>query len=219
MTVRVVLADDQDLVRAGFRVILTGEDDIDVVGEARDGAEVVRIAGQTRPDVVLMDVQMPGTDGIAATEQITDAGGDVRVVMLTTFDDDEYLFRALRAGASGFLLKNARAEELVDAVRRVAAGDSLLAPAVTERVIRRATSGPVGPQQPDPRLADLTEREREVLALLARGQSNAEIAGALFVSETTVKTHVSRVLLKLDLRDRTAAVVFAYENGVIRPGE
>lgn len=217
MTVRVALADDQDLVRAGFRVILAAEDDIEVVGQAGDGERAVEVVRQTRPDVVLMDVQMPGTDGITATEAIT-AETEARVVMLTTFDDDEYLFRALRVGASGFLLKNARAEDLVDAVRLVAAGEALLSPAVTERVIRRATAAVTGPEHPDPRLADLTEREHEVLALLARGRSNAEIAEALVVSETTVKTHVSRVLLKLGLRDRTAAVVFAYENAVIRPG-
>jgi DNA-binding NarL/FixJ family response regulator len=222
--IRVVLADDQDLVRAGFRVILGTEDGIDVVGEARTGAEAVEQVAALRPDVVLMDVQMPDVDGLEATRRIltrgTDGQGDadrpVRVVILTTFDRDDYLFEALKAGASGFLLKNARPEDLIDAVRVVARGDALLSPEVTRRVIEQF-SGP--PRAPEPhRPAELTEREYDVLVALARGASNAEIAEQLYLGETTVKTHVSRVLMKLGLRDRTQAVVYAYEHGVVAPG-
>lgn len=221
-TVRVVLADDQDLVRAGLDMMLAGLDDIRVVGQARDGLEAVEIAAAQRPDVVLMDVRMPGVDGIEATRRIRAAAADdlPRVVILTTFDLDEYVFEALRAGASGFLLKDAPAEELAAAVRTVAAGDSLLAPSVTRRVIdafvRRAAPVTHGP---DPRLAQLTPRELEVLGLLARGLSNLDIAERLFVSEGTTKTHVSNVLAKLGLRDRVQAVIFAYENGVVVAGE
>jgi DNA-binding NarL/FixJ family response regulator len=215
--IRVVLADDHQLVRAGFRVILSTEEDLEVVGEAGDGREAVALVTATNPDVVLMDVQMPGMDGIEATGLITSTT-DSRVIVLTTFDNDGYLFTALRAGASGFLLKNARAEELVDAVRLVAAGDALLSPSVTARVIERATRSSSDDSPADARLDALTDRESEVLVLLGRGASNTEIATGLFVSETTVKTHVSRILLKLGLRDRTAAVVFAYENGIITPG-
>jgi DNA-binding NarL/FixJ family response regulator len=220
--IRVVLADDQDLVRAGFRVILGTEDGIEVVGEARDGAEAVERVRATRPDVVLMDVQMPDVDGLEATRRILTpaAGADrpdpVRVVILTTFDREDYLFEALRAGASGFLLKNARPEDLVDAVRVVARGDALLSPEVTRRVIERF-GRPQPPAQPH-RPPELTEREFDVLVALARGASNAEIAEQLFLGETTVKTHVSRVLMKLQLRDRTQAVVYAYEHGVVAPG-
>jgi DNA-binding NarL/FixJ family response regulator len=217
---RVVLADDQDLVRAGFRVILGTEDDIEVVGEARDGVEAVDVVGRLQPDVVLMDVQMPGIDGLEATRRIlgpAGAGNPIKVVILTTFDREDYLFEALRAGASGFLLKNASPEDLVDSVRIVARGDALLSPEVTRRVIARFT-GPA-PATPARRPSELTDREFEVLVHLARGASNAEIAGALYVGETTVKTHVSRILAKLGLRDRTHAVVFAYEHGIVEPGQ
>jgi DNA-binding NarL/FixJ family response regulator len=224
--ITVVLADDQDLVRAGFRVILGTEPDIEVVGEARNGAEAVERAVALRPDVVLMDVQMPDVDGLEATRRIlaeTDPDRpQTRVVILTTFDRDDYLFAALQAGASGFLLKNARPEDLIEAVRVVARGDALLSPEVTRRVIaqfsRRAESGvrpgPAVPHRPP----ELTDREYDVLVAMARGASNAEIAQQLGVSEATVKTHVSRILVKLNLRDRTHAVVYAYENGVVAPG-
>ncbi len=215
--IRVVLADDHQLVRAGFRVILSTEDDLEVVGEAGNGREAVALVTSSKPDVVLMDVQMPGMDGVEATRLITSTT-DCRVIVLTTFDNDDYLFTALRAGASGFLLKNAKAEDLVDAVRLVAAGDALLSPSVTARVIARATRRSSDDSHADVRLDALTDRESEVLVFLGRGASNAEIAVDLFVSETTVKTHVSRILLKLGLRDRTAAVVFAYENGIVTPG-
>ncbi len=234
-TIRVLLVDDQQLVRAGFRVILESEDDIVVVGEAADGARGVRLAADLHPDVVLMDVEMPGVDGLEATRRIVagSATGGPSVLILTTFERDDYLFAALQAGASGFLLKNGTPEELIEAVRVVAAGDALLAPRVTRRVIEAfARTGPAGPV-PDPacgprpaagtgmaaqRLAELTDREREVLLLLAAGESNTEIAGRLFLAETTVKTHVSRILVKLGVRDRTQAVVFAYEHGVVTPG-
>ncbi|MFF5986961.1 response regulator [Prauserella flavalba] len=216
---RVVLADDQDLVRAGFRVILGAEDGIEVVGEAGDGLKAVTLAEELRPDVVLMDVQMPGVDGLEATRRILGSGAGespVKVVILTTFDREDYLFEALRAGASGFLLKNASPEDLVESVRIVARGDALLSPEVTRRVIARF-SAPAAPA-PAHRPAELTDREYEVLVLLARGASNAEIAAELYLGEATVKTHVSRVLAKLELRDRTHAVVYAYENGIVAPG-
>lgn len=215
MSLRVVLADDQDLVRAGFRVILGTEPGIEVVGEAGDGAEAVALVTSLKPDVVLMDVQMPRMDGLEATRQILSAGGATRVVILTTFDREDYLFEALQAGASGFLLKNASPEDLVESVRVVARGDALLSPEVTRRVIARfsADSKPERTRPPS-----LTDREYEVLVELAKGASNAEIAAALFLGETTVKTHVSRVLAKLGLRDRTHAVVFAYEQGIVTPG-
>ncbi|MEU6151269.1 response regulator transcription factor [Actinosynnema sp. NPDC047251] len=216
---RVVLADDQDLVRAGFRVILGTEDDIEVVGEARDGLAAVEVVERLRPDVVLMDVQMPGVDGLEATRRILGPAGaehPIKVVILTTFDREDYLFEALRAGASGFLLKNSSPEDLVESVRVVARGDALLAPEVTRRVIARFATP--GPPTRAARPAELTEREFEVLVHLARGASNAEIASALYLGETTVKTHVSRILVKLRLRDRTHAVVYAYENGVVAPG-
>jgi DNA-binding NarL/FixJ family response regulator len=231
--IRVVLVDDQELVRAGFRVILGAEDDIEVVGEGRTGAEAVDRVAALGPDVVLMDVQMPDVDGLEATRRILApgvpaqrptigvgpeglGGGHSKVVILTTFDRDDYLFEALKAGASGFLLKNARPEDLVDAVRIVARGDALLSPEVTRRVIQRfSTPQPVAEPHRPP---ELTEREFEVLVALARGASNAEIAEQLYLGETTVKTHVSRVLMKLGLRDRTQAVVYAYERGVVAPG-
>jgi DNA-binding NarL/FixJ family response regulator len=215
MTLRVLLVDDQDLVRAGFRVILGMEDDIEVVGEAGDGLTAVDLAERLRPDVVLMDVQMPGVDGLEATRRIL-GSMDTKVVILTTFDREDYLFEALRAGASGFLLKNASPEDLVEAVRIVARGDALLSPEVTRRVVARFSSA--APPVPAHRPPELTDREFEVLVKLARGASNAEIANDLYLGETTVKTHVSRVLTKLGLRDRTHAVVFAYENGIVAPG-
>lgn len=213
---RVVLADDQDLVRAGFRVILGTEADIEVVGEAGDGLAAVELAARLRPDVVLMDVQMPGVDGLEATRRILAEHAEVRVVILTTFDREDYLFEALRSGASGFLLKNASPEDLVESVRIVARGDALLSPEVTRRVIARFSEP--GLRRTSSRPPQLTDREYEVLVQLARGASNAEIARELFLGETTVKTHVSRVLTKLALRDRTHAVVYAYENGVVAPG-
>jgi DNA-binding NarL/FixJ family response regulator len=228
VNVRVVLADDQDLVRAGFRVILESEPGISVVGEAADGAAAVRAVEQHRPDVVCLDVQMPGVDGLEAARRIAALDDPPAVLILTTFDNDDTLFQALDAGASGFLLKNATPEQLVDAVLTVAAGDALLAPDVTRRVISRATTGPSAggatgvAVAPAPRVAEpcvvpgLTERETEVLQLLGRGLSNAEIAGLLFVGDATVKTHVSNVLQKLQLRDRVQAVVWAYEHGVVR---
>ena len=217
--IRVLLADDHQLVRTGFRVILEIEDDIEVVGEASDGAQAVDLAKNLEPDVVLMDVRMPGMDGLEATRRITAADGP-SVLILTTFDRDEYLFEALQAGASGFLLKNGTPEALTDAVRILARGDALLAPEITRRVIAAFTRPGVSAAaaQDTSRLAELTPREHEVLVLLAAGATNAEIATELFLGETTVKTHVSRVLTKLGARDRTQAVVLAYELGVVRPG-
>ncbi|GGN53491.1 DNA-binding response regulator [Actinoplanes lobatus] len=213
MSISVLLADDHQLVRTGFRVILEMEDDITVAGEAADGAQAVELALRLRPDVVLMDVEMPGMDGLEATRRIAAAGGP-SVLILTTFDRDDYLFAALRAGASGFLLKNGTPEALTEAVRVIAAGEALLAPAVTRRVISTFTA----PVAAGVRLDQLTPREHEVLVLLAGGATNAEIATTLRLGETTVKTHVSRVLMKLGARDRTQAVVLAYELGVVRPG-
>jgi DNA-binding NarL/FixJ family response regulator len=216
VNVRVLLVDDQAMVRAGFRMILEAEADIDVAGEARDGEEAVFEAKRLRPDVVLMDVRMPRLDGIEATRRMRDAT-DTRVLVLTTFDLDEYVYGALRAGASGFLLKDAPPEQLVDAIRVVAAGDALLAPSVTRRVIEEFARRP-SPGPPPGELAALTARELEVLRLIARGLSNAEIAAELVLSDTTVKTHVAHVLQKLRLRDRIQAVVFAYESGMVEPG-
>ncbi|GAA4503583.1 response regulator transcription factor [Actinoallomurus oryzae] len=216
--IRVLIADDQGMVRSGFSILLNAQPDIQVVGEAVDGKEAVRRAAELRPDVVLMDVRMPVMDGLAATRVVT-AGEDApKVLVLTTFDLDDYVYEALRAGASGFLLKDASASELAEAVRVVARGDALLAPAVTRRLIAEfARMG--APRGPDGRRAEgLTERESEVLGLVARGMSNAEIAAELVVAEQTVKTHVGRILMKLDLRDRTQAVVYAYETGLVRPG-
>lgn len=216
---RVVLADDQDLVRAGFRVILGTEPGIEVVGEAADGAEAVQQVRELKPDIVLMDVQMPGTDGLTATRQIlADPACQTKVIILTTFDRDDYLFAALRAGASGFLLKNASPEDLISAVRVVARGDALLSPEVTKRVLTQFTRDQApAPTEHTTRPPELTEREYEVLVELARGASNAEIAERLVLGETTVKTHVSRILAKLGLRDRTHAVVYAYEHGIVAP--
>ncbi|WP_281363099.1 response regulator [Microcella indica] len=216
--IRVLLVDDQDLVRAGFRVILESEPGIEVVGEAADGARALEAARELRPDVICMDVQMPGVDGLEATRRIRSEGLEPSILVLTTFDRDDYLFAALEAGASGFLLKNASPEKLLEAVRVVAGGEALLASDVTRRVIERVTASRERPA-PDARLDELTEREAEVLRLLARGLSNGEIARELYLGEATVKTHVSKILLKLGLRDRVHAVVFAYENGVAVPGE
>ncbi len=227
---RVLIADDHDLVRTGFRIILQAEDDLTVVAEAKDGASAVRLSAQYHPDVVLMDVQMPGMDGLAATKAIV--GNDngcatvPAVLILTTFDSDEYLFEALRAGASGFLLKNTSPEELIEAIQILGRGDALLAPEITRRVIEQFVTSPqmaggltAAQRREDAgKLAELTDRESEVLIALAGGVSNSEIAAAMFLGEATIKTHVSRVLMKLGLRDRTQAVVFAYENGVVVPG-
>lgn len=216
---RLLVVDDQHLVRAGFRMILDAEPGFVVVGEAADGDAAVAAVVEHDPDVVLMDVRMPGTDGIAATARITAAGHRARVLMLTTFDADEHVHAALRAGASGFLLKDTPPEDLVRAVRVVAAGEALLAPTVTRRLVEHlvGADGPV-PFEPPPGFDGLTDREVEVLRLLARGLSNAEIADTLVVGEATVKTHVGRVLMKLGLRDRVQAVVLAYECGLVRPG-
>ena len=216
MTVRVLLADDQDLVRAGFRMILETQADVEVVGEAGDGVEAVAATRRLQPDVVLMDIRMPNLDGLQATEQIVAARSGSRVVILTTFDLDEYVYQALTAGASGFLLKNAPPERLIDAVRVVAAGDALLAPSITRRVIEQFARLP--PPGGTDALVGLTDRERQVLQLLARGLSNAEIAEQLFVSGATIKSHVAHLLAKLQLRDRVQAVVLAYESGLVRPG-
>ena len=219
MSVRVLLVDDQALIRAGFRMILDAEEDMEVVGECADGTQAVDSARRLTPDVVLMDIRMPEMDGIEATRLI--AGGDEgspRVLMLTTFDLDEYVYDALRAGASGFLLKDVPADQLVDGIRVVAQGDALLAPSVTKRLIHEFSRGAVAKQSAPAELDDLTPRELEVFKLMARGLSNAEIAAELVVSETTVKTHVARVLMKLGIRDRVQAVVLAYESGVVAPG-
>ncbi len=220
MSVRVLLVDDQGLIRAGFRMILEAEEDIDVVGECSDGAQAVDSARRFKPDVVLMDIRMPEMDGIEATRRITDSeDGGPRVLMLTTFDLDEYVYDALRAGASGFLLKDVPAEQLVEGIRLVARGDALLAPSVTKRLIGEfSRSAPAARAERPAELDELTPRELEVFGLIARGMSNAEIAAELVVSETTVKTHVARVLMKLGVRDRVQAVVLAYESGVVAPG-
>ena len=230
MSIRVVLADDQALVRTGFRMILDGADDIEVAGEASDGESAIRVAAEVAPDVVLMDVRMPGTDGITATQRIRAAGTSPRVLILTTFDLDEYVYAGLRAGASGFVLKDALAADLLAAVRVVASGEAVVAPTVTRRLIERFVGSGPGPGGdggdsrgvPADVLDVLTPRERETLTLIARGLSNAEIAGRLYLGEGTVKTHVSRVLAKLGLRDRIQAVILAYETGLVRigrPGE
>ena len=220
--IRVLLVDDQALVRAGFRMILDAEDDLDVVGEATDGREAIDKVRELRPDVVLMDIRMPELDGLEASRRIIDGQGDdaPRILMLTTFDLDEYVYEALRAGASGFLLKDTPTEQLVAAIHVVAEGEALLAPSITRRVISEFVKG-TGPRPAAqfPRLAELTARELEVLKAIARGLSNAEIARELYVSETTVKTHVARILMKLRLRDRVQVVVLAYEAGVVQPGE
>jgi DNA-binding NarL/FixJ family response regulator len=218
VTIRIVLADDQELVRTGFRLILDSEDDLRVVGEAATGIEAVERARELNPDVVLMDIRMPELDGIEATRRISRFPFQLpRILILTTFDLDEYVFDAIRAGASGFLLKDAAAAQLAAGVRVVAAGDALLAPSITRRLIEEFAASRVAQSEP-PGLADLTPREREVFVLVARGLSNAEIAATFVIGESTAKTHVSRALSKLALRDRAQAVVFAYEHGIVRPG-
>lgn len=218
--IRLLIADDQALVRAGFRMILEAEPDMEVVGDAADGVQALAAVEEVRPDVVLMDVRMPNLDGIEATRRLLSGDSDARVVMLTTFDMDEYVYEALRAGASGFLLKDVPPEQLVSGIRAVASGDALLAPSITRRVIEEfVRRPPEGARPTPPELGELTPREREVLLEVARGLSNAEIAKTLWVSETTAKTHVARILMKLRLRDRVQAVVFAYESGLVQPGE
>jgi DNA-binding NarL/FixJ family response regulator len=218
MTIRAVIADDQMMVREGFSVLLNAQPDIEIVGEAVDGQDAIDKIVAFEPDIVLMDIRMPVLNGIEATRQIVRAGLPTRVLVLTTFDLDEYVYEALRAGASGFLLKDSSARQLADAVRIVASGDALLAPTITKRLIGEFArmGAPRGPNQA--RLHDLTERETEVLALIAQGLSNVEIAAHLVVAEQTVKTHVGRILVKLGLRDRTQAAVFAYEAGLVTPG-
>ena len=217
MTIRVVIADDQALVRAGFRMILDNRDDIEVVGEAEDGAAAVDLVAELAPDVAMMDVRMPVLDGIDATRRIVDAGSPTRVIMLTTYDIDEYVFAALRAGASGFMLKDVRPVELVDGIRVVARGDAMLAASVTRRLLDRFVPTLPDPAQAPPDTGTLSDREVEVLRLVAAALSNTEIAERLFLSEATVKTHVSAVLRKLGLRDRVQAAVYAYDVGLVRP--
>jgi DNA-binding NarL/FixJ family response regulator len=214
--IKVLLADDQELVRSGFRLILESKDDLEVVGEAGNGREAIELAATTSPDVVLMDIRMPELDGVEATRRILTGGLPTRVLILTTFDLDEYVVRAIRAGASGFLLKDAPPAKLVEAIRVVAAGDALLAPAVTRRLLDRFAHK-LEDDRPPPALGELTERELEILRLVAQGLSNAEIAARLVVGETTVKSHVSSVLRKLHLRDRVQAVIAAYDAGLVRP--
>ncbi len=217
--ISVLLADDQDMVRGGFRLIIDAEPDIEVVAEAADGRQAVEMARSHRPHIVLMDIRMPGMDGLEATRQlVADPHVEARVLVLTTFDTDSYVYEALHSGASGFLLKSSSPEQLVHAIRVVASGDALLDPAITRRLITEFVRRPAASGQPK-ELAALTEREREVLVELAQGGSNAEIAGRLFISEATVKTHVARLLTKLRVRDRVQAVIYAYEHGVVRPGE
>jgi DNA-binding NarL/FixJ family response regulator len=216
-TVRVLLVDDDDLMRAGLTAVLSSDEAIDVVGEAPDGRAAVERAIELRPDVVLMDVRMPGLDGIAATRELLAVSPDVKVVVLTTFEQDDYIFGALSAGASGFLLKRTRPEELIAAIHTVAAGDSLLSPSVTRTVIQRLAGQPAPDAVAESRLDELTARERDVLELIARGLSNGEIAAKLVIEESTVKTHVRHILRKLRLRDRVQAVIFGYESGLIRP--
>ena len=220
MTIRVAIADDQPLVRAGFTTMVSYADDLVLVGEAESGADAVAVAKHVRPDVFLMDIRMPGLDGLDATRRIT---GDpelagVRIIMLTTFDLDEYVYEALRSGASGFLLKDARPEDILTAVRVVAAGEALLAPSVTRRLIERFAAQPSSAARPSSTLTQLTERESEVLVLVAQGMSNTEIANRLYISLFTAKTHVSRILTKLNARDRAQLVMQAYETGLVTPG-
>jgi DNA-binding NarL/FixJ family response regulator len=219
MSIKVLLADDQALVRSGFRMILEAREEIEVVGEAEDGLEAMEATRRLLPDVILMDIRMPNLDGVEATRRLVARGTDSRILILTTFDLDEYVYEAIRAGASGFLLKDVRPQELVDAIHVIAKGDALLAPSITRRLLDRfAEQAPRDEAERPPQLESLTERELEVLKLIAKGWSNAELAEKLFLSETTVKTHVSSVLRKLGLRDRVQAVVMAYEAGLVRPG-
>jgi DNA-binding NarL/FixJ family response regulator len=217
--IRVVVADDQALVRGGFRLILQTQPDIEVVGEAADGREAVARTREQRPDVVLMDIRMPGMDGLEATRRLMTTQNPPRVLMLTTFDLDEYVYDALRAGASGFLLKDVRPEQLADAVRTVAAGDTLLAPAITRRLVEQYLRRPPPGARTPLGLGELTDRELDVLRLVARGRSNQQIADTLFLGESTVKTHLTHLFAKLGLRDRAQAVVLAYESGLIQPGD
>lgn len=216
--IRVLIADDQALVRGGFRMILESQKDMEVVGEAEDGRQAVRLAGELKPDVVLMDIRMPDVDGLEATRRLVDSPDAPRVLMLTTFDMNEYVYEAMKSGASGFLLKDVRPEQLAEAVRTVAAGDALLAPAITRRLIEDFVRRPPPGSGPPEKLSELTDRELEVLKQIAKGLSNGEIAKTLFVSEATVKTHVTRILMKLNLRDRVQVVVLAYESGLVQPG-
>jgi DNA-binding NarL/FixJ family response regulator len=216
--VRVLIVDDDDLMRAGLRGVLSSDQAIEVVGEAGDGREAAYRTRLLRPDVVLMDVRMPDLDGISATRELLSGFPEVKVVILTTFEQDDYIFGALSAGASGFLLKRTRPEELIAAIHTIAAGDSLLSPSVTSRVIERMADQPPSDGARDPQLAELTPRETEVLELVARGLSNGEIAETLVIEESTVKTHIKRVLAKLGVRDRVQAVIFAYESGLTQPG-
>jgi DNA-binding NarL/FixJ family response regulator len=216
--VRVLIADDDDLMRAGLRAVFSSDETIDVVGEADDGRVAITRARELRPDVVLMDVRMPDLDGIAATRDVLAVSPELKVIILTTFEQDDYIFGALRAGASGFLLKRTRPEDLIAAIHTVAAGDSLLSPSVTRKVIDRMAGQPTPDASSGERLTGLTPREREVLELVARGLSNGEIAQAFVIEESTVKTHVKRILRKLHVRDRVQAVIFAYESGLTRPG-
>jgi len=220
MTIRVLLCDDQALVRSGFRMILEARPDLQVVGEAEDGAQAVSLARQTQPDVILMDVRMPHLDGVEATRQIVAAGSPARILVLTTYDLDDYVYAAIRAGASGFLLKDVQPAQLAEAIRVIAAGDALLAPSVTRRLLgqfARTLPGPRFRPASPASLSALTERETEVLRLLAAGLSNAELAGRLYISEATVKSHVSSLLRKLGLRDRVQAVILAYDTGLVTP--
>jgi DNA-binding NarL/FixJ family response regulator len=216
--IRVLLADDQALVRSGFQMILSAQPEIEVVGEAETGRQAIDLANRLLPDVILMDVRMPNLDGLEATRRLVELGTTARIVILTTFDLDEYVYAAIRAGASGFLLKDVRPQQLVEAIEVVAAGDALLAPSVTQRLLARFAEALTLPEERVSELSSLTDRELEVLKLMAAGLSNAELAERLFLSETTVKTHVSSVLGKLSLRDRVQAVVLAYEAGLVRPG-
>jgi DNA-binding NarL/FixJ family response regulator len=217
MSIRVLIADDQALVRSGFRLIVETRPDLEVVGEAEDGAEAVRLAAELRPDVILMDVRMPCLDGIEATRRIVAAGNQARILVLTTFDLDEYVYAAIRAGASGFLLKDVRPGDLVDAIRLISNGNALLGSTVTQRLLERFTDSRPAQDGSTSEIANLTARERGILQLLAAGLSNAELAQQLFLSETTVKTHVSSILRKLGVRDRVQAVIAAYEGGLVRP--